>query len=141
MIGTNACKMRGLVKQDECRLCSQDRETVQHVLARCKTFAGAEHKRHVNALKVLAGKWAINNGLLPEGTKWFIENWGKGMMIESNGKKLYQDFEHSMISCSRTWEHVLEQVAEGEDQTWCLKIRSRQYVYTAGSLYSRLIHQ
>ena len=36
------------------------------------------------ALKVLAIKWTIENGLLPAETKW-----GSGKIIESIGKKLY----------------------------------------------------
>ena len=53
-------------------------------------------KRHDNALKVLVMQWAITNGLLPEGTKWYMERWEKGKVIENNGKKLYWDWEHKM---------------------------------------------
>ena len=79
--------MRGFVEQYECLCCRK--KIVQHLLTGCKTTARAEHKRqHINALKVLAVKWAIDNRLLLEGTKWFGENWEKGKTIESNGKKL-----------------------------------------------------
>lgn len=88
MIETKACKtMRGFVEQYECLCCRK--KIVQHLLTGCKTTARAEYKRqHINALKVLAVKWAIDNRLLLEGTKWFGENWEKGKTIESNGKKL-----------------------------------------------------
>ena len=102
MIETKAWKkMRGLVDDDKCRLCGEFRETVQHLLAGCKMLAGTEYlRRHDNALKVLAVKWAIDNGLLPEGTKWYKEKWEKGKVIEGNGKKLYWDWEHRMrVSC------------------------------------------
>ena len=73
MIETRAWKkIRGLVKDNKCRLCGEYRETVQHLLSGCKKLAGTEYvKRHDNALKVLAVKWAMENGLLPEGTKWY----------------------------------------------------------------------
>ena len=53
-------------------------------------------KRHNNALKVLAVKWAMKKGLIPEGTKWYAEKWEKGKVIENGGKKLYWDWEHRM---------------------------------------------
>ena len=89
MIETKAWKkMRGLVDQDNCRLCGECKETVQHLLAGCKKLAGSEYvRRHDNALKVLAVQWAIDNGMLSEGTKWYTERWEKGKVIESNGKK------------------------------------------------------
>ena len=95
-------KLRGLVDQDKCRLCGEFRETVQHLLAGCKKLAGSEYvRRHDKALKVLAVRWAVDNGLLPEGTKWYTEKWEKGKVITNNGKKLYWDWEHKMrISCT-----------------------------------------
>ena len=65
MIETKAWKKtRGLVDDDKYRLCGEHRETAQHLLA------GSEYvKRHDNTLKVLAMKWAVENGLLPEETK------------------------------------------------------------------------
>ena len=81
---------------DKCRLCGEHRETVQH-LSGCKKLAGSENvKRHDNTLKVLAVKWAVENGLLPEETKWYAVNWECGKVIENNGKKLYWDWEHRM---------------------------------------------
>ena len=82
-------KIRGLVEDDKCRLCGDQRETVQHILSGCQKLAGSEYvKRHDNALKVLAVKWAVDNELLPAETKWYTERWENGKVIESNGKKL-----------------------------------------------------
>ena len=53
-------------------------------------------KRHDNALIVLAGRWAIENGLIPEDTKWYNVKWKRGQVIESNGKKLLWDWEYRM---------------------------------------------
>ena len=90
-------KIRGLVEDDKCRLCGQHRETVQHLLSGCKRLAGSEYvKRHDNTLKVLAVKWAIENGLLAQNTKWYAEKWERRKVLENNGKKLYWDWEHRM---------------------------------------------
>ena len=71
MIETKAwTKTRGLVDDDKCRLCGEHRETVQHLLFGCKKLAGSEYvKPYDNTLKVVAMKWAIENGLNPEETK------------------------------------------------------------------------
>ena len=105
MIETKAWKkLRELADEDKCRLCGAFRETVQHLLARCKKLAGTEYvRRHDNALKVLAVHWEIliDNKLLSEGTEWYTEICGKGKVIENNGKKLYWDCEHRMrTSCT-----------------------------------------
>ena len=98
MIETKAWKkIRGLVDDDSCRLCGEHRETVQHLLPGCKKLAETEYlKRHDNALKVLAVKWAIKNGMLPEDTKWYTVKWQRGTVLERNGQKLFWDWEHRM---------------------------------------------
>ena len=90
-------KIRGLVECDKCRLCGEHRETVHHLLSGCKKLAGTEYvKRHNNTLKVLAVKWAVENELLTEDTKWYTTNWGRGKVIEKDRKKIYWDWEHPM---------------------------------------------
>ena len=90
-------KIRELVECDKCRLCGEHRETVHHVLSGCKKLAGTEYvKRHNNTLKLLAVKWATENGLLPKDTKWYTTNWECGKLIEKGGKKLFWDWEHPM---------------------------------------------
>ena len=90
-------KLRGLISEDCCRLCGEYRETVQHLLAGCQKLAGFYYvRRHDNALKILALQWCIKNGLLPEGTKWYVEKCEKGKVIERGGKKLQWDWEYRM---------------------------------------------
>ena len=93
MVETKAWKLiRGLVNEDKCRLCGDSTETVQHLLVGGKKLAGSEYvKRHDNVLKVLAVRWAIENGLIPEDTKWYNVKWERGQVIESNSKKLLWD--------------------------------------------------
>ena len=70
---------------------------MQHLLAGCEKLASTEYvRRHNNALKMLAVRWAINNGVLPPNTKWWNENWTKRRMIQRNGYKLLWDWEHRM---------------------------------------------
>ena len=70
------------------------KETVQHLLAGCKKLASTEYvQRHHNALKVLA---VLNNGVLPSNTKWWNENWTKGIVIQRNRYKLLWDSEYWM---------------------------------------------
>ena len=67
------------------------------LLSGCKTLVGTQHvKRHNNNVKVLAVKWAVENGLLPEDTKWHTTNWERGKVVKKDGKKLFCDGEHSM---------------------------------------------
>ena len=90
-------KIRGLIEDDECRLCGEHRETTQHLLSGCKKLAGPEYvKHHNNTLKVLAVKWATEMGIIPEGTKWYAEKWEKGKVLENRGKRLYWDWELRM---------------------------------------------
>ena len=98
MIETRAWKIiRGLIAEDMCRLCGEQRETVQHLLSGCKKLAGTEClRRHDNTLKVLAVKWASESGLLPENVKWYRDKCERGKVLENNGKKLYWDWEHRM---------------------------------------------
>ena len=78
-------------------LCGEYRETIQHLLPGRKKLAGSEYiKRHNNTLKVLAVKWEMEMGIMPEGTKWYAEKWEKGKVLENGGKRLYWDWEHRM---------------------------------------------
>ena len=62
-----------------------------------KKLAGTEYvKRHNNTLKVLAVKWATEDGLLSKDTKWYTTKWKRGKVIEKDGKKLCCDWEHPM---------------------------------------------
>ena len=80
MIETRAWKkIRGLIAEDMCRLCGEQRETVQHLLSGCKKLAGTEYlRRHDNTLKVWAVKWESECGLLSENFKWYREKWERG---------------------------------------------------------------
>ena len=71
------------------------RETVHHLLSGCKKLLGTEYvKRHEKTLKVLAVKCTLENGLLPEGTKWYTTNWERGKVIEKDAKKLFWGWKH-----------------------------------------------
>ena len=86
MIETRAWqKIRGTVDSDKYRLCGERRETMHHLQSECKKLAGTEYvKRQNNTFKVLAVKWAIENGLLPEDTKWCTTKWERRKEIEKD---------------------------------------------------------
>ena len=73
-------------------------------LKRCNTFwlvakklASTEYvRRQGNALKVMAVRWVINNGVLPPGIKWWNKNWKKGRVMQRNEYKILSDWEHRM---------------------------------------------
>ena len=90
-------KIRGHIEDDKCRLCGEYRETIQHLLSGCKKLAGSEYvKRHNNTLKDLVVTWAVEMGIMPEGTKWYAAKWEKGKVLENEGKRLYWDWKHKM---------------------------------------------
>ena len=67
---------------------------MHHLLSGCKKLVGTEYvKRHDSTLKVLAVKWAIENGLLPKDTKWYTTNWQGEKVTVKDGKKLFWDWE------------------------------------------------
>ena len=73
MVETRKWKaIRGLeVKDENCRLCREYSETVEHILAGCRVIAGTEYlRRHDNALKVLAVAWCKQQGILDDSVLW-----------------------------------------------------------------------
>lgn len=72
MIETRAWKkIRGLMKFDKRRLCSRHRKTVCHLLSGYKKLLETEYVKQLNnILKELTVKWGVENGLLPEDTKY-----------------------------------------------------------------------
>ena len=68
---------------------------MHYLLSGCKKLAGTEYvKRHSNTLKVLAVKWATENGLLPKDTNWYTTKWERGKVIGKDEKKLFWDWEY-----------------------------------------------
>ena len=59
MVETRAwAEVRGLSENGQCRLCKEQRETVQHLLAGYKMLASSQYlARHNRALMVMAVGW------------------------------------------------------------------------------------
>ena len=96
MIETKMWKVaRGLTCDNvKCRVCGEQEETVEHLLAGCKKLAGSEYtRRHNRALMILAVQWAIEHQLIDNQTKWYRERWERGHVLESKDAKLVWDFE------------------------------------------------
>ena len=77
MVETRAWKeIRGLIENGQCRVCKEQRETVQHLLAGCKMLASSKYlARHNRALMVMAVAWAKEQNLLDQNVKWYQEKW------------------------------------------------------------------
>ena len=76
MVETRGWKMtRGLIENEKCRLCGDFNETLEHLVAGCKTMANSEYLlRHNRALMVMAIAWAKEYGLVARETVWYKEN-------------------------------------------------------------------
>ena len=67
-------EVRGLTENSQCRLCKEQRETVQHLLAGCKMLASSKYlARHNRALMVMAVTWAKKQNQLDQNVKWYQE--------------------------------------------------------------------
>ena len=76
MVDTRGWKVeRGLIENGRCRQCREFNETIEHLVAGCKTTASSEYiARHNRALMVMAIAWAKEYGLVGKETKWYKEN-------------------------------------------------------------------
>ena len=76
---------RGLMENGRCRLCGEFNETIEHLVAGCKTIANSEYlARHNRALMVLVIAWAKGYGLVGKETRWYMENWVRGQVLENS---------------------------------------------------------
>ena len=63
-----------MTDQEQCRLSSKFKETVEHLLAGCQKLAGPRYgKHHDNVLKVKPVQWAVEKRILPEVTNCWTE--------------------------------------------------------------------
>ena len=98
MVETRAWKVtRGLTEDGKCRLCREQKETVEHLLAGCKKIANSEYlTRHNRALVVMAVAWVKEYHLLKKEVKWYKERWTRGHVLENAQAKLVWDFEFNL---------------------------------------------
>ena len=113
MVEVRAWKeVRGLTENSQCRLCKEQRETVQHLLAGCKMLASSEYlARHNRALIVMAVTKAKEQDLLDQNVKWYQEKWKNGHVLENSQAKLVWDFEFNLrkMTTSRRSDLMLEE--------------------------------
>ena len=92
MIETKVWKVaRGLTCDNvKCRVCGEQEETVEHLLAECKMLAGSKYtRRHNRALMILAVQWSIEHQLIDNLTKWYRERWERGHGLENKDYYYY----------------------------------------------------
>ncbi len=92
---TKAWKVtRELIEHGRCRVCREQTESVEHLVARCKVLANNEYlSRHNRVLMIMAVAWAKEYELVGEDVIWYKEWWERGTVIENNKGKLVWDFE------------------------------------------------
>ena len=90
MVETKSWKTsRGLAKCSKCRLCGQQRATVEHLLARCKVLANSEYlTRHNRGLMILAISRAKEFNLIEKDMKWYKQKWCREYTLENDDAKL-----------------------------------------------------
>ena len=90
MVETRAWKeVRELSENSHCRLCKEQRETVQHLLAGCKTLASSEYlARHNRVLMVMVVTWTKEQNLLDQNVKRYQKKWKRRHLLENSQAKL-----------------------------------------------------
>ena len=85
MVETRAWKkVRGLTENSLCRLCKEQPETMQHLLAGCKMLASSEYvARHNRTLMVMAVGWAKEKNLSDQNMKQYQAMRKRGHVLEN----------------------------------------------------------
>ena len=82
------------MEDGRCRVCFEQIETVEHLVAGCKVLANGEYlSRHNRALMILAIAWAKEHDLVGQDAVWCNERWERGTVLENGKAKLIWDFE------------------------------------------------
>ena len=120
MVETRSWKaVRGLVEDGRCRVCNEQSETVEHLVAGCKVLADSEYLlRHNRALMILAVEWAKEYDLIGTDTVWYKERWERGTALENGKAKLVWDFEFHLrkTTTARRPDLILEE--KGGKRIW-----------------------
>ena len=112
MVETRLWKItRGPIEDGNCRLCREQKETVEHLLAGCKKIANSECLTiHSRALIVMAVAWVKEYHLVKKEVKWYKEKWTGGHVLENARAKLLWDFEFNLrkTTAARRPDLILE---------------------------------
>ena len=101
---------RRLAKCIKCRLCCQQKETVENFFAGCKVFANSEYLTRCRELMILTISWAKKFHLVEkDGIKWYKQKWYRGYVLENDHAKLVWDSEFNLrkTTTSRRLELIL----------------------------------
>ena len=113
MVETRASKeVRGLTKNSRCRLCKEQKETVQHLLAGCKMLASREYLTRQNrALMMMVVACAKGKNLLDQNVKWHQEKLKRGHVLKNSKIKLVWGFQFNLrkTTTSRGQDMILEE--------------------------------
>ena len=96
MVETKSLKaLRGLAECCcKCRLCGQQKETVEHLLDGCKVLANSEYLTwHNRALMILEISRTKEFHLVEKDVMWYKQKWCRRYILENDNAKLVWDFE------------------------------------------------
>ena len=98
MVKTKSWKAsRRLAKCSKCRLCSQQRETIEHLLVGCKRLANSQYLMRLNrALMILTISLAKEFSLVEKHMKCYKQKWCRGYVLKNDHAKLVWDFEFNL---------------------------------------------
>ena len=107
-----------LVEDRRCRVCQEQVETVEHLVAGCKVLANTEYlTRHNRAMMIMAVAGAKEHELIRTDMIWYEKRWKRGTVIENDKAKLFWDFEFNLrkTTTSRRPDLILERREEDMD--------------------------
>ena len=77
------------MEDGRCRVCFEQPETVEHLVAGCKVLANSEYlSREKRALMILGCVWAKEHNLIGKDMVWYKEKWERGTVPENDKAKL-----------------------------------------------------
>ena len=110
--GRNESVESSLIEDGRCRVCQEQVETVEHLVAGCKVLANTEYlTRHNRAMMIMAVAWAKEHELIRTDMIWYEERWKRGTVIENDKAKLLWDIEFNLrkTTTSRRPDLILEE--------------------------------
>ena len=120
MVETRSWKaVRSLIEDGRCRVCNEQSETMEHLVAGCKVLANSEYLlRHNRALMILAVEWAQEYDLIGTDMVWYKERWERGTVLENGKAKLFWDFEFHLRKTTMARRPDLILKEKGEKHIW-----------------------
>ena len=130
MVETRSWKaVRGLVEGGRYRVCNEQSETIEHLVAGCKVLANSEYlSGHNRALMILAVEWEKEYDLIGMDMVWYKERWEQETVLENGKAELVWDFEFHLQKTTTVRRPDIIFEEKGEKHIWiCENACPRQH--------------